>query len=245
MNHGSSASATPRSGSVTGSGSDSHGGSEGPLPRKQRVGSTTSVPEPRFSPNPLSQQMSLDEPMHSPTSTQYDRDERSPAMQHTSPRGRRPTWGENRGSAEPGTQHLPSLSDVFSDRMTGVTRTSEGPGFPGYLPGQGLHGPPPPLKHEQSAGSMGSSSSGTSYPRTPSDASLPIHALLLNKPGPQGPSTQGYGSPPPHFYGHAAPPPPPHGEQRLPYPPMPAGPPQPHGMSNGESSWRRFGGHGR
>lgn len=229
MNHGSSASLTPRSGSVTGSGSDSH---EGPLPRKHRVGSTTSVPDARFSPIPLTHQMSIDEPMHSPTSTQFD--ERSPAMQHASPPRRRPTWGESRGSAEPGSQHLPSLSDVFSDSMTGVTRTSDGPnGFPGFVPGQSMHGPPqpqpPPLKHEQSAGSMGSSSSGVSYPRTPSDASLPILALLSNK---AGPLASGYGSPPPPYYGHGAPAP---NEQRLPFPPMSSGP-SPHGMANGHFS---------
>ncbi|KAH6691302.1 hypothetical protein F5X68DRAFT_64788 [Plectosphaerella plurivora] len=227
MNHGSSASLTPRSGSVTGSGSDSH---EGPLPRKHRVGSTTSVPDSRFSPIPLTHQMSIDEPMHSPTSTQFD--ERSPAMQHASPPRRRPTWGESRSSAEPGSQHLPSLSDVFSDRMTGVTRTSDGPnGFPGFMPGQSMHGQPqpPPLKHEQSTGSMGSSSSGVSYPRTPSDASLPIHALLSNK---AGPLVSGYGSPPPPYYGHGAPAP---NEQRLPFPPMSSGP-SPHGMANGHFS---------
>jgi hypothetical protein len=75
---------------------------------------------------------------------------------------------------------------------------------------------------------MGSSSSGVSYPRTPSDASLPIHALLSNKAGPLGP---GYGSPPQPFYGHGAPAP--LSEQRLPFPQMPPGPPA-QSMSNGE-----------
>lgn len=232
LNHHGSNSATPRSGSVTGSGSDSHGaGSEKSLPRKQRVGSTTSVPESRFSPNALSHHPSMDESMHSPTSTNFtmDRDETSPMMQHVSPngRGRRPTWSEVQGMSEnPVQPHLPSLADMFSDRMTGVTRTSEvNGGYGGGMPGQ-YHGPPPPLKHEPSAGSMGSSSSGMSYPRTPSEASLPIHALLSGKPA----QASGYGSPPPPYYSQQS-----AADQRAGFSPIPTGPSPYKGM-NGHPS---------
>lgn len=230
--HGSSASVTPRSGSVTGSGSDSHGaGSEGPYTRKRRVGSMTSIPDTRYSPTipHLHSTHSTDEPMHSPTSVHFERDEMSPVMQHTSPghRTRQPPWDGQVNPDNGAQQHnLPSLSDMFSDRMTGVTRTPENGVYGGFAPNG--HAPPPPaLKHEPSGGSMGSgsSSSGMSYPRTPSDAALPIHALLSNKSGP----APVYSSPPSGLFHHQM-----GSDPRLSMSSMPAGPP-PHNGMNGQS----------
>jgi len=230
--HGSSASATPRSGSVTGSGSDSHGAaSEGPLTRKRRVGSMTSIPDTRYSPTiPHLQSAhsthSTDEPMHSPTSIHFERDEMSPVMQHASPgaRNRQAHWDGQMNPDNGAQQHnLPSLSDMFSDRMTGVTRTSESGVYGGFAPNGHA---PPPLKHEPSGGSMGSSSSGMSYPRTPSDAALPIHALLSNKSGP----APMYSSPPSTFFHHQT-----GSDPRLSMSSVPAGS-SPHNGMNGHAS---------
>ncbi|CCF47205.1 HMG box protein [Colletotrichum higginsianum] len=164
-----SASVTPGSLSSTGSGSESHQGSEPPPNRKQRVGSVVSVSESQYStavPTPISHHHATDDAVHSPTSIQFDRE----SLHSASPLGP--------------TTHLPSLSDVFSNGrggMNGVSRSPEANGFgsfaPPQHPGTSI---PPPLKHEYS--STGSSASSGSYPRTPSESSLPIHALLSNKP---------------------------------------------------------------
>lgn len=97
-------------------------------------------------------------------------------------------------------RNLPSLSDMFDGAQIqhGLTPPAEGPG-PGLgpsaalLPRRYLTGSPaptpsasgseslPPLKKEQSSGgSMSSGSSYQSYPRTPIEGPLPIHALLTN-----------------------------------------------------------------
>jgi len=184
-----SASATPGSLSSTGSGTESHQGSEPPPNRKQRVGSVVSVSESQYStavPTPISHHHIADDAVHSPTSTQFDRE----SLHSTSPRAsqnrsRRPTWTDNPLSTEMAgpTTHLPSLSDMFSNGrvMNGVARSPESNGLGGFAPPQHPGSSvPPPLKHEYS--STGSSTSSGSYPRTPSESSLPIHALLSNKP---------------------------------------------------------------
>ncbi|GKT42054.1 high mobility group protein B3 [Colletotrichum spaethianum] len=79
-----SASATPGSLSSTGSGSESHQGSEPPPNRKQRVGSVVSVSESQYStavPTPISHHHAVDDSVHSPTSTQFDRE----SLHSTSP----------------------------------------------------------------------------------------------------------------------------------------------------------------
>ncbi|WQF77986.1 Putative sterile alpha motif domain, High mobility group box domain-containing protein [Colletotrichum destructivum] len=185
-----SASVTPGSLSSTGSGSESHQGSEPPPNRKQRVGSVVSVSESQYStavPTPISHHHVTDDAVHSPTSIQFDRESLHSASPRASQsRSRRPTWTENQLMPEVvgPTTHLPSLSDVFSNGrggMNGVSRSPEANGFgsfaPPQHPGTSI---PPPLKHEYS--STGSSASSGSYPRTPSESSLPIHALLSNKP---------------------------------------------------------------
>ncbi|EFQ26250.1 HMG box protein [Colletotrichum graminicola M1.001] len=165
-----SASATPGSLSSTGSGTESHQGSEPPPNRKQRVGSVVSVSESQYStavPTPISHHHIADDAVHSPTSTQFDRE----SLHSASPQMAGPTT------------HLPSLSDMFSNGrvMNGVSRSPEANGLGGFAPPQHPGSSvPPPLKHEYS--STGSSTSSGSYPRTPSESSLPIHALLSNKP---------------------------------------------------------------
>lgn len=195
LQNGGSASATPGSLSSTGSGTESHQGSEPPPNRKQRVGSVVSVSESQYStavPTPISHHHPNDDSVHSPASVQFDRE----SLHSTSPRtsqtrNHRPTWTEAPAKPEPVTlPHLPSLSDVFNNGrgLNGVSRSPEPNGFGSFAPP--THpGPsaPPSLKHEySSAGSISSSGSGLSYPRTPGESSLPIHALLSNKtlPGP-------------------------------------------------------------
>ncbi|OLN88818.1 High mobility group protein B3 [Colletotrichum chlorophyti] len=188
-----SASVTPGSLSSTGSGTESQPGSEPPPNRKQRVGSVVSLSESQYStavPTPISHHHPNDDSVHSPTSTQFDRE----SLQSTSPRAsqgrsRRPTWTEAQLVPEAAVQtHLPSLSDVFSNGrgLNGVSRSPEANGFCSFASSQNSGTPvPPPLKHEYaSTGSSASSGSGPSYPRTPSDTSLPIHALLSNKAAP-------------------------------------------------------------
>ncbi|OHE95767.1 HMG box protein [Colletotrichum orchidophilum] len=193
--NGGSASATPGSLSSTGSGTESHQGSEPPPNRKQRVGSVVSLSESQYStavPTPISHHHPVDDSVHSPVSLQFDRE----SLHSTSPRtsqtrSHRPTWTEGQVKAEAvAPPHLPSLSDVFNNGrgLNGVSRSPEANGFGNFAPP--THpGPsvPPSLKHEySSAGSLSSSASGLSFPRTPSESSLPIHALLSNKtlPGP-------------------------------------------------------------
>ncbi|KAL4417473.1 HMG box protein [Colletotrichum abscissum] len=179
LQNGGSASATPGSLSSTGSGTESHQGSEPPPNRKQRVGSVVSVSESQYStavPTPISHHHHPpnDDSVHSPASVQFDRE----SLHSTSPR-----TSQTRN-------HRPTWTDVFNNGrgLNGVSRSPEANGFGGFAPP--THpGPsaPPSLKHEySSAGSISSSGSGLSYPRTPSESSLPIHALLSNKtlPGP-------------------------------------------------------------
>ncbi|WYZ34674.1 hypothetical protein EsH8_I_000950 [Colletotrichum jinshuiense] len=184
-----SASVTPGSLSSTGSGSESHLGSEPPPNRKQRVGSVVSVSESQYStvmPTPVLHHHPTDDSVHSPTSTQFDRESaHSTSPRASQSRSRRPTWTESQVNAEATGMHLPSLSDVFSNGrgLNGVSRSPEVNGFGGFPPPQHPSSSiPPPLKHEYvSTGSSASSGSGQSYPRTPSESSLPIHALLSNK----------------------------------------------------------------
>lgn len=95
-------------------------------------------------------------------------------------------------------RHLPSLSDMFDGRQmpNGLSYSSEQPTAPnhgvlprGYQTASPAHTPstcgsesrPPSLKKEiSSGGSLSSGSSYSSYPRTPVEGSLPIHALLTN-----------------------------------------------------------------
>jgi len=91
-------------------------------------------------------------------------------------------------------RNLPSLSDVFEGRnLSNGIATSEADGHPAYPRARvnGSPGPPPSLMSGESRSpslrqeySTGSASSSYSFPRTPIEGSLPIHALLSGKPGP-------------------------------------------------------------
>ncbi|EGY18635.1 uncharacterized protein VDAG_09161 [Verticillium dahliae VdLs.17] len=211
---GSSASATP-GGSGAGRDSDSVVRGDAPLARKQRVGSVTSMPDyPFAAATSFSHQHSIEEPVHSPASTAFEL-ERSPIMLSGSPHGsqwrtRSLTWSDAQASPENGVPpHLPSLPDVFNDgRMAGVARTSDNPAFGGYMPSQtsmARHSQTMPLlKHKMS------SNSGFSYNRTPSDASLPIHALLSSSRSGSSPPFESYSMP---FYGQQT-----TSDQTLPFP---------------------------
>ncbi|KAK1843326.1 hmg box protein [Colletotrichum chrysophilum] len=222
-----SASATPGSLSSTGSGTESQPGSEPPPNRKQRVGSVVSLSESQYStavPTPISQhQHPADEAVHSPTSTQFDRESlHSTSPRATHSRSRRPTWTDTQSNPEAvPTQVLPSISS-FSGVLPSLNGASRSPemmnGF-GYAPSRHPNSLPPPLP---SAGSTASSGSAPSYPHTPSHNPLPIHALCSNEgkvsPVSQPPRAAVFEVQPPPF---PAGPPPPLQEQKSMFPHMP------------------------
>lgn len=132
---------------------------------------------------------------HSPSFAVSPRD--SSAQPPTFPLRRDPAYLEGpRNEAPPPPRHLPSLSDMFDGRPmpNGVAHPGEGSGptfgilprghqtnSPAHTPSiSGSDSRPPSLRKEQSsAGSMSSGSSyNSSYPRTPVEGPLPIHALL-------------------------------------------------------------------
>lgn len=121
----------------------------------------------------------------------------------TQPLRRDPSYVDaSRNEGPPQPRHLPSLSDLWNGHAV-----NNGHGYPGerpqaqqiqqnmaMLPGRyqtlspaptpgtsNGDSRPPSLKTEQSsAGSMSSGSSYSSYPRTPVEGPLPIHALLTH-----------------------------------------------------------------
>ncbi|KAK1752451.1 hypothetical protein QBC47DRAFT_305200 [Echria macrotheca] len=189
--------------SRSGSGSEDRQPSEPPTGRKPRGDSRMSIKESPYSPTPTqaSHRASPEGSVRSPATASLDRQsaERSPTFS-TSPREppslpprQNSNWGEDQRQEHPGTQrhHLPSLSDIFeSQRLSGHghgPNEMNGLGFrrdhmsnsPGPVPGLiGSDGRPPLFRKDES----GSASSGSSYsfPRTPIEGSLPIHALLAS-----------------------------------------------------------------
>lgn len=110
---------------------------------------------------------------------------------------RRSTWREHGRNGESTHRNLPSLSDMLDDGKMGMAASSEvQPYGPGFAPSNGWRqvpdgpsvlpaGRPSLLRHEPSpSGSHGSTSSTTSYGRPSGEGSLPIHALLSNRPPP-------------------------------------------------------------
>jgi hypothetical protein len=101
------------------------------------------------------------------------------------------TWRRDSENVE--QPHLPPLSDmIIGGRVpASVSRSPDSASATAFSPTQyrrtlgSLPGMSssivPALVHEPSAGSINSSSSGFSQVRTPSDASLPIHALLSSQ----------------------------------------------------------------
>ncbi|KAI0102933.1 hypothetical protein GGR51DRAFT_562137 [Nemania sp. FL0031] len=196
--------------SGNGSGSESQHGSEPPPSRQQRLGSIAS----------MSTSISLvDDSLASPTILAQEesnfgrrRGLSSPHSRDTSIHSTSHRNGWTDGQYVSGD--LPSSSVPWLDPRTAPPNISQSPesGVLGIHPGQGSHtnrlsrgsgssgvssmSQPPSLKHEQS--SHGSISSNSSYqPRTPNDASLPIHALLSPRPEPPVPSYVQAPLPPP------------------------------------------------
>lgn len=187
--------------SGTVSGSDSQPGSEPPPTRQQRMGSSASTIESNFSPSLNG--IHHDELLHSPRSLLYDEPSSGRPRGLSSPTSRdpsifssrRPGWVD--GQRIYGESSNAGVSWFDPRGSQGTLVHSPESGLSGSVPNHGPsnmsnHGSrssgasmsrPPSLKTEQS--STGSISSLNSYnvPRTPSDASLPIHALL-SKPEP-------------------------------------------------------------
>lgn len=194
LRHGStSSSATPASGSGSGSlrGSRSssermHGNEPSPT-RHERVGSSASLTEPLLSsavPALHSRRLSVDDPDLSPRTATFE-----------SPMGRREidhnAWRDGR-VGDSNQQPLPSLSDVLDDGKANAMRIPTGANSysPGFIPvNQRLpyHDGPPPvsrvpsLQHESSSnGSSLSGSSISSFGQS-SDGPLPVPSLLSTK----------------------------------------------------------------
>ncbi|KAI1083250.1 hypothetical protein F5B20DRAFT_453289 [Whalleya microplaca] len=202
------ASGTP---SGTGSGSDSQPGSEPPPTRQQRMGSSASTAEIVFSPR-MNGMHHNDEILHSPRALAYDDPSSGRPRGLSSPTSRDPSvhqssrrsgWVENHRMFGESPNVVPWLDQRGGGQ--GVLAQSPESGLPSLTPshskgstsGRGSMSSgsmsasrPPSLKTEQSSsGSVGSLSS-YGVPRTPSDASLPIHALLSKPEAPTYVSSQ-------------------------------------------------------
>ncbi|OTA94427.1 hypothetical protein M434DRAFT_10689 [Hypoxylon sp. CO27-5] len=195
---------TGASGTTSGtvSGSDSQPGSEPPPTRQQRMGSSASTVESNFSPSLNG--IHHDELLHSPRTLSYDepnsgrpRGLSSPTSRDSSMlSSRRPGWVDGQRVYGESSNAGVSWYDPRGVQGTLVhsPESSLASSVPNHNPGnlssrdsrssRASMSRPPSLKTEQS--STGSMSSLNSYnvPRTPSDASLPIHALLSSKPEP-------------------------------------------------------------
>ncbi|GAW19932.1 hypothetical protein ANO14919_094250 [Xylariales sp. No.14919] len=194
--------------SGTGSGSESQHGSEPPPSRQQRLGSiaslstgTSHVDDSSLTSPLLLAQEESHHGRRRGLSSPHSRDGSIHTTNH------RIGWAD--GQYHPGD--LSSSGIPWLDPRAASQNISQSPevGALGIHAGQSSHAnrlsrgsrssvstsisQPPSLKHEQS--SHGSNSSASPYPpRTPSDASLPIHALLLSKPEPSASYVQ---TPPP------------------------------------------------
>ncbi|KAK3988126.1 hypothetical protein QBC44DRAFT_371452 [Cladorrhinum sp. PSN332] len=186
----SSPNATTNRSSRSGSGTESRRGSEPPVGRQQRMGSTVSM---------ATSHGSQDEAIHSPIapSIEHMSSDRSPIF-NLNPRElrpmpsqqRSPTWGDDQRPEQPPVQvPLPSLSDMLDRQRFGSGMHPPGTDVNGYhrftrdsmpSPGPlsshvgGDNRGPPHIKTEPSYGS----------PRTPLDGQMPIHSLLSSKPEP-------------------------------------------------------------
>ncbi|KAI0870041.1 hypothetical protein GGS24DRAFT_125862 [Hypoxylon argillaceum] len=194
-----------RTTSGTGSGSESQQGSEPPPSRQQRLGSiasmstagTSYLDDTLTSPILLAQEES-NSGRRRGLSSPHPRD--APIL----PTSHRSGWADGQGVtgdgpgngaswldsriAPPNISQSPEVSVLgihsgYAGQSSRTNRMSRGSGSSGSA----SFSQPPSLKHEQS--SHGSTSSASSHPpRTPSDASLPIHALLSSRPEPPAPS---------------------------------------------------------
>lgn len=190
--------------SGTVSGSDSQPGSEPPPSRQQRMGSSASTAESYFSPTTNGMHHG-DEIILSPRNLSYDelnngrsRGLSSPTSRDTLHHlGRRLDWGDNQRIFGESVNGGSAWFDPRGIQGTMVQSPENGP--PSSAPsqslgngsgrgsrssGSGSMSRPPSLKTEQSSSGSISSLGSFNVPRTPSDASLPIHALLSSKPEP-------------------------------------------------------------
>ncbi|KAI0442481.1 hypothetical protein F4803DRAFT_551066 [Xylaria telfairii] len=188
--------------SGTGSGSESQQGSEPPPSRQQRLGSIASL---------STGASHVDESVTSPTLLNNDESNYGRRRGLSSPHSHdipmystshRLGWadgqnlpGDATGSGVPWLDPRAAAQNISRSPEAGVLgiHAAQRTHTNGLSRGSGSSGSPsisqtPSLKHEQSS-SHGSVSSSTSphLPRTPSDASLPIHALLSSKPEPPPP----------------------------------------------------------
>lgn len=188
--------------SGTGSGSESQQGSEPPPSRQQRLGSIASL---------STGTSHMDGSLTSPTLLNNDESNYGRRRGLSSPHshdvpmhstGHRLGWadgqilpGDATGSSMPWLDPRAAHQNISQSPEAGVLgiHTAQRTYTKGLSRGSGSSGSPsisqpPSLKHEQSS-SHDSVSSSTSphLPRTPSDASLPIHALLSSKPEPPPP----------------------------------------------------------
>ncbi|KAJ9142107.1 High mobility group protein B3 [Pleurostoma richardsiae] len=194
---------TVRSGTV-----GSQSGSEPPPTRQQRIGSTVSNSESQYAASTASgsQLTPREDPLNSPSIKGYfdpRAGEPSPGASGSPhevsslpprhpPSRRNSSWLDG-PRAEPAMppRHLPSFSDMFDNRapINGVHHSDVGgfnpfqrshqSGSPASAPSVNSAGSKPPsLRKEQSSAGSISSASSYSYPRTPIDGPLPIHALL-------------------------------------------------------------------
>lgn len=182
-----------------GSGSESQPGSEPPPTRKQRMSSTASQPETRVSPvlnaHPL--QYSPDQLLQSPLGPPPDDASVGPRPRGISnPAGRdAPAKYPRRQSTIPESQQIPENSPASSlpplsaavPSPAALSPELNGPGATPSLSHSSSSAStywsrPPSLRKDQSSSGSISSLASYSTPRTPSEASLPIHALLSSKP---------------------------------------------------------------
>ncbi|KAI1406811.1 hypothetical protein F5Y13DRAFT_9169 [Hypoxylon sp. FL1857] len=202
---------TGASGTTSGtvSGSDSQPGSEPPPTRQQRMGSSASTVESNFSPSLNG--IHHDDLLHSPRTLSYDESINGRPRGLSSPTSRdpsilssrRPGWAESQRVYGESTNAAISWFDPRGTQGTLVhspesglpsSATNHGGPSRGSRSSGASMSRPPSLKTEQSSTGSISSLNSCPVPRTPSDASLPIHALLSSKPelpyasGP-GPST--------------------------------------------------------
>ncbi|KAF3015596.1 hypothetical protein G7054_g11048 [Neopestalotiopsis clavispora] len=196
--------------STAGSSSDSHLGSEPPPTRQQRLSSITSQSDSQVSPvvSSLAFPRHSDDVSHSPMSVLHDdrtnnrqrgfsspgsRD--APEQPASSHFGTRPGAPSELPSAGHGLPAMMQPSDLRGT-LAPISHSPEA-GAPSIVPGrpddtrsgrtsissQFWSRPPSLLAQQSSTGSVTSLSS-FAQPRTPSESSLPIHALLSSKPEP-------------------------------------------------------------
>ncbi|KAI1845718.1 hypothetical protein JX266_008083 [Neoarthrinium moseri] len=199
--------------SNTGSGSESQPGSEPPPTRQQRLDSITSQPESHKSPVVATHVFPrpADEMCYSPMSSTQDEHGPSRARGFSSPIGRdvselpslnHPVIREGHRS-DSSSAYLPPIAGAGEPRVLAapISHSPEN-GMPSIAPvlnhrNTSRHGSgsssywsrTPSLLTEQSSTGSTTSLGSVGPPRTPSESSLPIHALLSSKPEAPSPTT--------------------------------------------------------